>query len=113
MGLLANDPWFMSHYILGWQLMGTLGIFLLALILQGILSLAGARRKLRLISLLVSLVTFVFAVTIMHVVNAGNMRISWDDIVISFLPALTAPIVAFLGSLVWPRKRTGVRNPEG
>lgn len=113
MGLLANDPWFISHYILGWQFMGTLGIFLLSLILQGALKIAGTRRKLRLVSLLVSIVTFVFAVTIMHVVDAGDMRISWDDIVISFLPALTAPIVAFLGSLVWPRKRTGVPNPEG
>ena len=84
--------------------MATLGIFLFALILQGLGKLSGVNRKLRLRAFQISIVAFVVVITILHVVLDRGMRIYWDDVVFSFLPALTAPIVAFLASLVWPRK---------
>ena len=105
MGLIGNDPWIIITLALGWQLMSMFGIFLFALILQGVGKLAGVKRKLRLRTLLISVVAFVLVVTILNMVN--EVRMSWDDIVIYFLPVLTAPIIAFLGSLIWPRKETG------
>jgi len=104
MALIANDPWFITGYVLGWGLFGTLGIFLFALILRGFGALVGARRKLRLRALQISMVAFVIAITVFHLVTFRDVHIYWDDIVLSYYPVVLAPIVAFLGHIVWPRK---------
>jgi len=104
MALIANDPWFITAYVLGWGLFGTLGIFLFALILRGFGALVGARRKLRLRTFQISMVAFVIAITVFHLVTFRDVHIYWDDIVLSYYPVVLAPIVAFLGNIVWPRR---------
>ena len=104
MVLLAGNSWFTTGFVLGWGLFGTLGIFLFALVLRGFGALVGVRRKLRLRALQISLAAFVIAITVFHLVAFRDVHIYWDEIVLSYYPVVLAPIVAFLGHMVWPRR---------
>ena len=109
MSLLSHDPWFDVYVLFAWHGMANLGILVSALLLRGLAYALGFRRKLRFRTLAASILLFLVYITIHYLVNSRGVVV-WQGLLHTYLPALTAPLMAMLGSWVWPRVRNGQQD---
>lgn len=104
MPIVITDPLTWTMVALGWVFAGSTCILLLALVMMLVLHVLGIRRRSKLRALLVSIALYLLGVTIINVVTFSGTTPYWPSVVVSYAPAISAPITALLGFNVWPRK---------
>lgn len=112
MPIVVNDPLTWTMVALGWVFAGSACVILLSVIIGLACRLLGIWRNDRFRALLISVLLYLLAVTTANAVAYSGMTPDWPSIAMSYAPTIVAPIVAFLGFMVWPRRRMRPRIEE-